>query len=538
MSDIKNDTSLTCLARHHPAKTLGELATHIPEQYKGLVALKDEQRQIEYQELECYVKPIAKALLAADISKGDRVAIWAPNSIDWVLSALAIHLCGAILVPLNTRMKGTEAAQILNESQCELVLCVGRFLSEDYPVLLDTDALSSKVSIVLLPHQETSAIRSTIPWLQWLSGGSRISDQVLAQRIASVDPDDTADILFTSGTTGKPKGAMCNHSATLNVYREYATQLDYRPDENYLIINPFFHAFGYKAGWVSALLAGCTILPEQIFEPGRIFERIAKDKVNILPGPPTLYTSLLNDERLASADLSSLRTAVTGSSSVSPTLVARMRKELGITQVVTAYGLTECGGVATMCSVLDSAEVIAQTSGRPLPNCELAILSPSNEKCSYGEIGEICVRGKHVMQGYWLQPEATKSAIDELGWLHTGDLGMLDADGNLHITGRLKDMFICGGFNCYPAEIEAIIETHPDVAHVAVIGVPDERMGEVGCAFVVAKNQNDIDEATFISWCRANMANYKAPRYVRQISKLPVNASNKVLKHELAALFG
>ncbi|WP_371185503.1 AMP-binding protein [Thalassotalea maritima] len=526
-----------CFAPNHPAKTIAELATKVPEAYHGIVALQDEYRQIRYEQLSVTIAPIAKALIANGINKGDRVAIWAPNTIDWVLCALAVHSCGAILVPINTRMKGKEAAQVLHDSDCRLLFTVGEFLKVDYPAQLDDQPISTRLSIVLMANEQSASTRDVVRWNEWLDAADNVTDAKWQAQMANVSSEDAADILFTSGTTGKPKGAVCGHGATLTAFRAYCANMDFLPGERYLIINPFFHAFGYKAGWVSALLAGCTILPEKVFDSGRILSRIADDNINILPGPPTLYTSLLHDKAFATTDLSSLRTAVTGSSSVSPHLVEQMRNDLGIERVVTAYGLTECGGLATMCSPNDSAETIANSSGKAIAGTELVIFSEAGEPLTHGQIGEICLRGYHVMQGYWRNEQATQDTICADGWLHTGDLGMLDEQGNLHITGRLKDMFICGGFNCYPAEIEAIAQTHPDVREVAVIGVPDERMGEVGCVFVVGKDGKTISEVDFIQWCRANMANYKAPRYCRQISEMPVNASNKVLKADLETLF-
>ncbi|MDN3653442.1 AMP-binding protein [Thalassotalea ponticola] len=520
----------------HPARTIGELATNIPPQFAAITALKDADREVSYAELSGQIQPICKALMASGVIKGDRVAIWAPNSIDWVLIALAIHACGAILVPINTRMKGPEVAHILNESQCKVLFSVGKFLKHDYPMQLHGQQLSSQPLTVLLAEQVSSA-KAAVTWSSWLSRQVAISESALKQRLASVDETDGADILFTSGTTGKPKGVLCSHGATLKAYRQYINALGYQPGERFLIVNPFFHAFGYKAGWVSALLAGCTILPEAVFDAEKILQRIETEQVNILPGPPTLYSSLLAVENIGNANLSSLRVAVTGSSSVSPTLVESMWKTLQFDQVVTAYGLTECGGLATMCRADDSATTIANTSGKAIADTQLAILNDNGDEVAQGEVGEICLRGYHIMQGYWQNDVATRAAIDQANWLHTGDLGYLDQQGNLCITGRLKDMYICGGFNCYPAEIEAIMQTHPHIHDVAVIGVPDERMGEVGCAFVIAKGDYRFDPDELIHWCRDNMANYKTPRFIRQVDAFPLNASNKVLKQELFARF-
>lgn len=527
------------------ATTLVDLVYKVPDEYSNMLALESYETKIYFKELKDHISPISKALIARGLKKGDRVAIWAPNSIDWILCALAIHCAGGIMVPINTRMKGAEAAHVVVESGANIVFSCGKFLKSDYPQML-SQALYNNVPEICLLNKEVSDFDSAIPWASFLNDGSQVDDEDLNFRINSVEAVDPSDILFTSGTTGKPKGVICTHGATVQAFTIYGRDAGFLPGDRYLIVNPFFHAFGYKAGWVSALLSGCTIIPEAVFDAKRILSRIEVDKISILPGPPTLYTSLLADPLATSADLSSLRIAVTGSSSVSPTLVRRMREELGIKNVMTAYGLTECGGLATMCSPSDSPETVANTSGKPIAGTELAIVSvdsPNRQSLPAGETGEICLRGFHVMQGYWQNESATAEAIDDDGWLHTGDLGHLDDQGNLVITGRLKDMFISGGFNCYPAEIEAILQTHPQIHDVAVVGVPDERMGELGCAFVILKpvtegsDSAEIDEAALIQWSRLNMANYKVPRYFRFVSSFPLNASNKVLKHELISQF-
>ena len=302
------------------------------------------------------------------------------------------------------------------------------------------------------------------------------------------------------------------------------------------MINPFFHSFGYKAGWVSCLLAGATILPQPVFDADEVFTRISNDKITVLPGPPTLYLSLLAHPGLQTADLSSLRVAVTGAATIPPILIERMRTLLGFKVVTTAYGLTECGGLATICDTSTDNETIANTSGRAIEGTQIAILSAQGDHLAAGETGEICIRGFHVMKGYFEQPEATAEAIDAQGWLHTGDVGHVDENGYLSITDRLKDMYISGGFNCYPAEIEAVLAQHPAIAQSAVVGIRDERMGEIGCAFITLKPGHTTNQADLIAWCKERMANYRVPRRVEIIAAMPLNASNKIVKAELLTL--
>ena len=344
-------------------------------------------------------------------------------------------------------------------------------------------------------------------------------------------------VMFTSGTTGRPKGVMAAHAPTIRAFTTWAGCVGLGEGDRYLIVNPFFHTFGYKAGWVAALLQGATVYPLPVFDAETVLERIARDRISFLPGPPTLFLTMLAHPKLNDFDLSSLRSAVTGAASVPPVLIQRMREDLGIRNVTTAYGLTECGGCATVCDPDDDVETVAGTCGHALPGTEVRVADEHGRALPPGEAGEVLLRGYHVMQGYFQDEAATREAIDADGWLHTGDVGTLDERGYLRITDRLKDMYITGGFNCYPAEIERLLSAHPAIAQVAVIGVPDERMGEVGCAYVVLRNGVTATEAEVIAWAREHMANYKVPRQVRFANTLPVNASAKVDKKVLRELW-
>ena len=505
--------------------TIPELLLGAAQQHAGRTAIEENGVCTDYRDLPRLALAVTRSLMARGIGKGDRVAIWAPNGRDWIIAALGIHCAGAVMVPVNTRMKGNEAADILQRSASRLLFVQPKFLGTDYLALLAPHRPDTLEGLVLLGDAPA--------WDEFLAGGASVSEADARQRAAGVRADDLSDLLFTSGTTGKPKGVMSAHGQNIRAFSEYVKVIGLRAGDRYLVINPFFHAFGYKAGWLTCLLAGATILPHAVFDAEAVFQRIGAERINVLPGPPTLYLSMLAHPKLADTDLSSLRIAVTGAATIPPILIERMRHELGFAVVTTAYGLTECGGLATLCDPHDAAETIAGTSGRAIPGTEVSIRDPQNHALPAGSTGEICLRGFHVMQGYFEDPEATAQTIDCEGWLHTGDIGVLDDAGNLRITDRLKDMFIVGGFNCYPAEIEAGLLEHPAVAQVAVIGIPDERMGEVGCACVVLRHGQSLDETQLIQWARTHMANYKVPRQVRFFEALPVNASNKVAKNEL-----
>lgn len=518
-----------------PPVSIPALMFDAARRHAGRAVIEDAGVRIDYAELPALALGVSRALMARGINRGDRVAIWASNCADWIIAALGVQCAGGVMVPINTRMKGAEAADVLERSGARLLFVQGEFLGTDYLALLEPHRPASLERLVVMGDAQPGR-DSDMGWAQFIASGQSVSEAQARERAATLGADDLCDLLFTSGTTGKPKGVMSGHGQNLQAFSEFVKVLGLVPGDRYLIVNPFFHAFGYKAGWLTCLLAGATILPHPVFDAEAVFQRIAAERISVLPGPPTLYLSMLAHPRLNTTDLSSLRVAVTGAATIPPILIERMRNELGFSVVTTAYGLTECGGLATICNPSDPAQIIAGTSGRAIPGTEVSIRDSDNQELAAGESGEICLRGFHVMQGYFENPEATAEAIDADGWLHTGDVGDLDQQGNLRITDRLKDMFIVGGFNCYPAEIEAGLIEHPAIAQVAVIGVPDERMGEVGCACVVLRAESSLDEAGLISWARERMANYKVPRLVRFFAALPVNASNKVAKNELRAL--
>ncbi len=516
-------------------ETIPRLVRKQAETLGGRAAIVDGDVTLSFAELAARVQEASRALMALGIAPGDRVAIWAPNLWEWIACALAIHSTGAVMVPINTRYKGIEAAYLLHKSRAKLLFTVNGFLDVDYVALLrDADAELSNLEHIVVIRGESPP--DTLSWSGFLQKAAEVSADEAEARALAVQSEDLADILFTSGTTGKPKGAMCTHAQNLRVFADWSHIVGLREGDHYLIVMPFFHSFGYKAGWLSALMMGATVFPEPVFDVNAVLDRVQRDRITMLPGPPALYQSILMHPKRSSYDISSLRLAVTGAAVIPVELIHRMKDELGFETVVTAYGLTESCGVVTMCRLDDSAETIATTSGRAIPDVEVRIVDPNGLVQGAGESGEILVRGYNIMKGYFDAETETAEAIDEDGWLHTGDVGSLDERGNLRITDRLKDMFIVGGFNAYPAEIENTLLQMPGVAEVAIIGVADERMGEVGMAFVVAAPDSSLSEDDVITWSRKNMANFKVPRRVRIVEALPRNATGKVLKFELREL--
>ena len=505
-------------------------------------ALVDGALRLTYAQLAEEVDRYARGFLAAGLGAGDRVAVWAPNCAEWMLAALGLLRAGGVLVPLNTRFKGGEAAYIIRDAGASMLVTVRGFLGTDYPAMLAGQDTADLARIVLLRDEDGAADDSAggVPVTElgaFLRAGEGVDPAESAARAAAVQPDDVSDLIFTSGTTGHPKGASATHAQSLRTFGTWSSIVGLTAGDRYLVVNPFFHTFGYKAGILACLMAGATVVPEPVFDPSAVMARIGAERISVLPGPPTLYQTLLSDPRRAEQDLSSLRLGVTGAAVVPVELVQAMRDELGFDTVLTAYGLTESCGTVTMCRRSDPPEIVAATSGRAIPGLEVRAMA-NGADVAPGEPGEIMVRGYTVMPGYWGNEAATAEAIDADGWLHTGDIGVLDRAGNVTITDRVKDMFVVGGFNAYPAEIEAILRGHEAVGQVAVVGVPDERMGEVGCAYIVpteAAATNDPVELgrAILSWSRGAMANYKVPRGVVLVGALPVNASGKVLKREL-----
>ena len=440
---------------------------------------------------------------------------------------------GAVLVPLNTRFKGAEASDILRRSKARMLLTVGEFLNVRYLDLLDGEFLPDLERNVLLRGCDRR--EGVEDWEAFLSAGEAVDPVDLAARCGAVTPEDVLDIMFTSGTTGRPKAAISTHGKTTRTYWKFTEQCTLNCDDRYLIINPFFHTFGYKYGWMACVMRGACMIPMQSFDVESVMALIQAERVTMVPAPPTVYQMILAHPRRAEFDLSSLRMGQTGAATIPVELIRAMYRDLDLKFVLTGYGLTESCGIATLTDINDDPATVATTAGKACPGIEVRVVNSLGQESQPGEAGEILVRGDNVMEGYFDDPEATSAAIDKDGFLHTGDVGVMDEHGCLRITDRLKGIFIVGGFNCYPAEIENFLCALPGVIQAAVIGVPDQRLGEVGKAFMVIKPESTLSESRVIECCRQGIANFKVPRFVEFVESLPLNAAGKVLKTELRA---
>ncbi|ATI80691.1 AMP-binding protein [Sphingobium yanoikuyae] len=514
--------------------TLPGVIAHVAARYGDTPFIVGEDgASISFAAFKDQVDRLAGALIAHGVEHGDRVAIWAPNSPEWILAASAIESIGAIMVPINTRFKGGEAAFALDKTRARILFTVTGFLGNDYAAMLRDASggmghagpvrrLPALSHIVMLDGPDLAAFQEVA-----------VDPGQLAARQEAVTPETIADILFTSGTTGQPKGAMHSHGQALWVPAIWNESNDLRAGDRMAIVNPFFHSFGYRSGWVSALVAGITVYPLATFDAEALLSLIAREKISVLMGPPTIFFSLMDHPRFGDFDLSSLRVGHTGASNVPVDLIRAGRETFGFDLFLTSFGQTESTALVSVNYPDASFETIARTVGRPLPGIELKIIDTRGAVLAQGQSGELLVRGPNVMQGYFEEPEQTAAAIDADGWLHTGDVGCIGDDGNLRILDRLKDVVIVGGFNAYPAEIEAILRKHPAIADICIIAWPDARMGEVCAACVIQQPGATLTLAELTAWSREHMANYKVPRHLFLLDSFPRTPLGKIQKFML-----
>ncbi|GGF21386.1 3-[(3aS,4S,7aS)-7a-methyl-1,5-dioxo-octahydro-1H-inden-4-yl]propanoyl:CoA ligase [Williamsia phyllosphaerae] len=503
-----------------------------PDQIAVVDSQWGEDIELTWSELLGAVRTFAGALIRQGIGAGDRVAIWAPNSVHWPIAALGAHFVGATLVPVNTRYTATEVLDVLVRTHSRALVVPGVFLGVDRLAELaaladlpaDTDLIAS--IRIRLDADDCTRADHGIDWNDFLSSATDSDRAEADTRADAVRPDDVSDILFTSGTTGRSKGVVAEHRQSAAGARAWGANGALSTDDRYLMVNPYFHTFGYKAGILACTLFGVTMLPLAVYSAEAAMTLVASQRATVFPGAPTIFQTILDADSRVDHDLSSLRLVVTGAAIVPVVLVERIQRDLGVATVITAYGLSETSGFVSTCTPDDDDETVANTCGRAFAGMEIAL----------SDAGEVLARGDMVMRGYLDDETATAETIDADGWLHTGDIGTIDERGNLRITDRLKDMYICGGFNVYPAEVEQTLVRFDAVTEAAVIGVPDERLGEVGRAYLTVRSGAHISEDEVIAHCRSTLANFKVPRSVVVIDEFPRNAAGKILKRELSSL--
>jgi fatty-acyl-CoA synthase len=513
-----------------------------------------QQRRLTYRELAVAADRVAAGLIATGFGPGDRVGIWSTNNIEWLLLQLATARIGVVLVNINPAYRMRELAYALERSAVQGLVMIPRFRSSDYiamllellpelatisPDDLHSDKLPSLRRVVLYdptaPLQTARRYPGILSWQALLAAGEAIDEGMLDAVGATLDRDDPINIQYTSGTTGFPKAVVLTHHNILNNAWFSARSMHFGPDDRLAVPVPFYHCFGMVLANLLCLSVGaCLVLPCEHFDALAVLQAIETEHCTALHGVPTMFIAALEHPRLAECDLSSLRTGIMAGAPCAPALMRRVMDELHCAQILIGYGETEASPITHLTRTEDPMERRVETVGTNLPHQEVKVVDPqTGATLALGEVGEVCFRGYHIMRGYYADPQATAAAIDDAGWLHSGDLGAMDGDGYLRITGRLKEMIIRGGENIYPAEIEKFLFSHPDIAQVAVFGIPDERYGEELVAWVRLHQGAQLDEAGVREFCRGRIAHFKIPRYIRFVDEFPMTVTGKLQKFRM-----
>lgn len=526
--------------------TLGKLFESAAALYPQNEAIIQGKNRISYKQYLDAVNCIANALCRMGVKKGDKVAIFMPNRPEWAYIHFAAVKIGAPVVGINTRLKTKELKYILKQSDSTTLFLVDHFIGIDYVSMLYDILPELKTSkpkelvskkIPLLKNVIVIGDRSYNGMLNFedvLKAGKGYSVSELKKRLEEVNPEDVYSISFTSGTTGIPKGIVVPNGQFIRSMKAVGRRLGVTPQKRLLVVGPFTHGIGNRVGMSMAASHGACMIPMQQFDPGEALGLIESENVTTFCGSPTIYSMMLNHPEFSKHSPRSITEAIIGAADVQPELVKAIREKMQIRDVINSYGMAE-SGVATMTQPEDPIEVVANTAGRFVhDDCELKIFDPnSGEEVPQGEQGEIRIKGWFVLKEYYKMPDETEKAFDKNGWFHTGDLGVIDDSGNLRITGRHKDMLITGGLNVYPAEVENFLITHPKIADVAVVEVPDERLGEVPMAFVQLKAGKLLSREELLKFAKDTMANYKVPKYVQFVEHFPVTSSGKIKKDDL-----
>jgi fatty-acyl-CoA synthase len=484
--------------------------------------------RFSYTELSEGVDRVAKALIAAGLEPGDRIGIWSPNCVEWVLLQYATAKTGVILVNINPAYRTSELEYALNQSGCRVIVAASSFKSSDYQAMVEEVRGG-------LPALERAIFLETSGWDEFLADAGSVADDDLRDRSESLQFDDPINIQYTSGTTGFPKGATLTHHNLLNNGYFIGEHCRYSETDRVCIPVPFYHCFGMVLGNLACTTHGaCIVLPDAAFEPRSVLEAVQEERCTSLYGVPTMFIAELEHPEFESFDYGSLRTGIMAGSPCPVEVMRKVVERMHMSEVTICYGMTETSPVSTQTGADDPLERRVSTVGRVHPHVEIKVVDPVDGRVvPRGEPGELLTRGYSVMLGYWSDPERTAEAIDRAGWMHTGDLATMDDEGYLNIVGRSKDMIIRGGENVYPREIEEFLYTHPDVADVSVIGVPDERYGEEIMAWVKLREGASCTGDELRDYCRGKIAHFKVPRYVKLVDEFPMTITGKVQKFKM-----
>jgi acyl-CoA synthetase (AMP-forming)/AMP-acid ligase II len=494
--------------------------------------LSPDGESTSFTTLDRVADAFARALIADGMAPGERIGIWSANCWQWVAAAVGVERAGGVLVPLNARLRGAEVADILRRARVTRLVSAGEVHGRSYPAMLRGEDLPELQRVIVLRGDPSRVAGREIAWDAFLSLGGPANEAALREREAGVTGDTLSDIMFTSGTTGRPKGALFTHRATVRAAENMGRFAGVKTGDRYCPMGPFAHLGGYKTGFVLGLLRGATICWGDAYDSKSTLDLIARNRINVMPAPPVIWQDVLDNPNRQDWDLSSLRFCATGGTMVPPEVVRRLVAELHVDQVGNGYGMTETSGMTAFTRPEDTVEQVAYTVGRAA-DAEIRIVGSDGRILGPGETGEVVVRNDRVLVAYLDDPAATSATLDGDGWLRTGDVGSVDAEGYLRITDRLKDMYISNGFNVYPAEIEHMLSGLPGMQECAVVGVPDARRGEVGHVFIVPAPHGTLTQAEVLAWCKQSFANYKQPGGVTFVDELPRNSLGKVLKTQL-----
>lgn len=525
-------------------KLLEKTAANAPDH--EAVVYPDRRLRYTYQQFDQLCRKVAKGLMALGIEKGEHVAIWASNTPEWLTAQFASAKTGEVLVTVNTNYQLSELEYVLKQSDATTLILMESYrgtsyidilyklipeLKESEPGKLASERLPFLKNIILMGDKRHPGMYL---WDDILKLSGSVSEKALDHRMERLKEHDVINMQYTSGTTGFPKGVMLTHSNLANNAANIAECMNLSRKDRMCIPVPFFHCFGCVLGTLACVTAGATMVPVQEFNPKEVLSAVETEKCTALHGVPTMFIAELNDQDFASYDLSSLRTGIMAGSNCPIEVMKKVINNMGMSEITIAYGQTEASPVITQTRVNDSLKRRVETVGRALPNVEVKITEPgTNQEVARGVQGELCTRGYHVMKGYYKNSEDTAAVIDEDGFLHTGDLAVMDEEGYCRITGRLKDMIIRGGENIYPREIEEFLYKHPNILDVQIVGVPDETFGEEVSAWIKLKSGASMTADELKEYCKGKIARYKIPRYIAFVEEFPMTASGKVQKFKL-----
>ncbi|REB07823.1 AMP-binding protein [Sporosarcina sp. BI001-red] len=529
-------------------KTVGEVLSEQAIRFPENEAYVYPERVLRktYAEFDKETDQLAKAFMGMGIQKGENVAIWSDNKPQWLLSQFATGKMGAVLVTVNTNYQATELKYLMQQSEATTLILDEGFKTTSYLEILrsicpsqqecdgghiNCPTLPNLKRVILMTEKSEAGIYK---WSEFLKHAEMVLDEELEKRKRSLSPDDVINIQYTSGTTGFPKGVMLTHNNVVNNGNMIGETMNLSSEDRLCIPVPFFHCFGCVLGTLAAVTHATTMVIVEQFEAARVLRAVQDEKCTALHGVPTMFIAELNHPDFKSFDTSKLRTGIMAGSTCPIEVMKQVIEVMGADEITICYGLTEASPVISQTKTDDPLEKRVSTVGKPHPHVEVKIIDPATgQELPIGESGELCTRGYHVMKGYYNNPDATREAIDEEGWLHTGDIARLDDDGYLDITGRMKDMVIRGGENIYPREVEEFLYTYPGVSDVQVVGVPDERYGEELMAWVIPKDGVELDEKEIRAFCKGAISHHKIPRYIEFTDAYPMTASGKIQKYKL-----